>query len=83
MKMHSEKKGWGSVAQELGIKPGSDEFHSLKENTYKIDREKIKMIKEQKNEDKMIEKESNKEADKIKVDDKGKKPEESPKKQKK
>ncbi len=23
-------KGWGVIAQELGIKPGSDEFHALK-----------------------------------------------------
>jgi hypothetical protein len=24
-------KGWGVIAQELGIKPGSDEFHALKD----------------------------------------------------
>lgn len=28
-------KGWGFVAQELGIKPGSKEFHELKENKLK------------------------------------------------
>lgn len=27
---HSGKKGWGSMAHELGIKPGSAEFHALK-----------------------------------------------------
>ena len=26
-------KGWGFIAKELGIKPGSSEFHSLKEKT--------------------------------------------------
>ncbi len=26
-------KGWGFIAKELGIKPGSPEFHRLKENT--------------------------------------------------
>jgi hypothetical protein len=26
-------KGWGFIAKELGIKPGSPEFHSLKEQT--------------------------------------------------
>ena len=33
--MYKEKKGWGAVAQELGIKPGSEEFHELKANTMK------------------------------------------------
>lgn len=28
-------KGWGFIAKKLGIKPGSPEFHSLKENTKK------------------------------------------------
>ncbi|MBI5626393.1 MAG: hypothetical protein HY935_04230 [Nitrosomonadales bacterium] len=27
---HSKGKGWGVLAQELGIKPGSREFHALK-----------------------------------------------------
>jgi hypothetical protein len=27
-------KGWGSVAQELGIKPGSAEFHALKRGDF-------------------------------------------------
>ena len=26
----SKKKGWGAIAKELGIKPGSAEFHALK-----------------------------------------------------
>jgi hypothetical protein len=26
-------RGWGYIAKELGIKPGSPEFHRLKENT--------------------------------------------------
>lgn len=28
-------KGWGAIARELGIKPGSKEFHALKGNTKK------------------------------------------------
>jgi replicative superfamily II helicase len=28
--LYKEKKGWGAVAQEYGIKPGSKEFHRLK-----------------------------------------------------
>ena len=27
-------KGWGAIAQEMGIKPGSKEFHALKENAH-------------------------------------------------
>ena len=26
----SKSKGWGAIAKELGIKPGSAEFHALK-----------------------------------------------------
>jgi hypothetical protein len=26
----NKKKGWGAIAKELGIKPGSAEFHALK-----------------------------------------------------
>ena len=33
-KIHKDK-GWGYIAKQLGIKPGSDEFHKLKENTKK------------------------------------------------
>lgn len=28
--MYKQKKGWGAIAQELGIKPGSKEFHMLR-----------------------------------------------------
>jgi peptidyl-tRNA hydrolase len=28
-----KEKGWGLIAKELGIKPGSPEFHKLKEST--------------------------------------------------
>ena len=28
----NKEKGWGKIAQELGIKPGSPEFHALKDN---------------------------------------------------
>jgi hypothetical protein len=31
----NKSKGWGSVAKELGIKPGSKEFHALKGKTKK------------------------------------------------
>ncbi len=31
-KVHKDK-GWGYIAKQLGIKPGSAEFHKLKENT--------------------------------------------------
>lgn len=31
----SSKKGWGAMAKELGIKPGSPEFHQLKGNCKK------------------------------------------------
>lgn len=48
MNMYTETKGWGSVAQELGIKPGSDEFHALKKNTFRIDKEKISKTKKEK-----------------------------------
>jgi len=50
MKMYKEKKGWGSVAKELGIKPGSDQFHALKNNTLKsIRQEKMKVKKSDSN----------------------------------
>ena len=28
--LHKNKKGWGEIAKQLGIKPGSREFHMLK-----------------------------------------------------
>ncbi|MEE9543749.1 MAG: hypothetical protein V3V95_08200 [Thermodesulfobacteriota bacterium] len=30
--MHRNGKGWGAIAKSLGIKPGSAEFHALKEH---------------------------------------------------
>ena len=30
---NNKEKGWGFIAKQLGIKPGSPEFHKLKENT--------------------------------------------------
>jgi hypothetical protein len=35
-KVHKDK-GWGYIAKQLGIKPGSAEFHKLKENTKNIE----------------------------------------------
>ena len=32
MERYRNKKGWGVLAKSLGIKPGSQEFHSLKRN---------------------------------------------------
>lgn len=29
----NKKKGWGAIAKEMGIKPGSPEFHQLKSNS--------------------------------------------------
>jgi len=31
---NNQGKGWGVIAQELGIKPGSDEFHALKRGDF-------------------------------------------------
>ena len=31
---HNRGKGWGVIAQELGIKPGSSEFHALKRGDF-------------------------------------------------
>lgn len=31
----NKSKGWGFIAKKMGIKPGSDEFHALKNNTQK------------------------------------------------
>lgn len=33
----NQGKGWGVIAKELGIKPGSDEFHALKRGDYIFD----------------------------------------------
>ncbi|CAH2031873.1 hypothetical protein [Trichlorobacter ammonificans] len=32
----SKSKGWGAIAKELGIKPGSAEFHALKRGDFKL-----------------------------------------------
>lgn len=33
----NKKKGWGFVAKEMGIKPGSPEFHALKDGKYVVE----------------------------------------------
>jgi len=33
---NNKGKGWGVIAKELGIKPGSDEFHALKRGDFKF-----------------------------------------------
>jgi hypothetical protein len=49
MKMRSDKKGWGAIAKDLGIKPGSDKFHALKNTTLKkIDKAKMDKMKKDK-----------------------------------
>lgn len=49
MKLRSDKNGWGAIAKELGIKPGSKEFHALKNNAIKkIDKDKMKKVKKEK-----------------------------------
>jgi hypothetical protein len=46
MKMYTDKNGWGSIAKDLGIKPGSEQFHALKDNTLrKIDKDKMNKSK--------------------------------------
>lgn len=50
MKMHTDKKGWGSISKDLGIKPGSDQFHALKNNSLKkIDKDKMNKAKKDNN----------------------------------
>lgn len=41
----NHKKGWGHIAKNLGIKPGSKAFHALKENPYASKGEKAKKNK--------------------------------------
>lgn len=49
MQMRSDKNGWGAIAKDLGIKPGSKEFHALKNSTLKkIDKDKMKKVKKDK-----------------------------------
>lgn len=33
---HNRQKGWGAMAHELGIKPGSAEFHALKRGDFAL-----------------------------------------------
>lgn len=33
---HNRQKGWGAMAKELGIKPGSAEFHALKRGDFAL-----------------------------------------------
>ena len=33
---HNRGKGWGAMAKELGIKPGSAEFHALKQGDFAL-----------------------------------------------
>lgn len=33
---HNRRKGWGAMAKELGIKPGSAEFHALKRGDFAL-----------------------------------------------
>lgn len=48
--LRSDKKGWGAIAKDLGIKPGSMQFHALKNNTLKkIDKDHIKKSNKEKN----------------------------------
>lgn len=50
MQMRSDKNGCGAIAKDLGIKPGSKEFHALKNSTLKkIDKDKMKKAKKDKN----------------------------------
>jgi hypothetical protein len=53
IQMRSDKNGWGAIAKDLGIKPGSKQFHALKNSTLKkIDKDKIKKLKKQNNKQK-------------------------------
>lgn len=69
----NKEKGWGVIAKELGIKPGSPEFHALKKNTddhakkAKASKSKADKSKsDKKGSDKSDKKESDKKDDKAK-----------------
>ena len=50
MKMYTDKKGWGSIAKDLGIGRVADQFHALKDNTLKkIDKDKMNKAKKYNN----------------------------------
>jgi hypothetical protein len=36
---YEKNKGWGNIAKDLGIKPGSEEFHRMKRNLSQRDKE--------------------------------------------
>lgn len=36
---YEKNQGWGNIAKDLGIKPGSDEFHRMKRNLNQRDKE--------------------------------------------
>jgi len=42
----NKRKGWGAIAKELGIKPGSAEFHALKRGDFKFNGEYEKNTKD-------------------------------------
>lgn len=46
----NKEKGWGAISKELGIKPGSPEFHALKNNT-EAKAKKTKGTKDKKSKD--------------------------------
>jgi hypothetical protein len=49
MKMRNDKNGWGTIAKDLGIKPGSKQFHALKDNTLKqINKDQINKMNKNK-----------------------------------
>lgn len=81
MKMQTDKKGWGSLAKDLNIKPGSSEFKALKNSTLKnISKEQLKNYdkeksnseksKDQDDKTKQTEKKSNNDQNQIKDDSK-------------
>jgi hypothetical protein len=37
--VYEKNQGWGNIAKELGIKPGSQEFHRMKRNLNQRDKE--------------------------------------------
>jgi hypothetical protein len=38
---NNKEKGWGAIAKELGIKPGSTEFHALKRGDFQFTGDRI------------------------------------------
>jgi hypothetical protein len=48
----NQGKGWGVIAKELGIKPGSDEFHALKRGDFIFDGKPAKHSEKKQGKDK-------------------------------